>query len=396
MRGAARRLPRDGVPMAEGIQDFRRAREAQGTVKTPRGFGRRCRGLRIHGEARAHQGTNAQGHRGRPIKKRILGERGWFKEGVRHFLRLEYQVIAELSSKWPVAALCDEMSVNRSGFYKWLRRQPSPSERVKKRIDAVALFLEYHARFPSHGYRWLNAKIKIDLGVVYTDEFARRCCRYAGIRSRSKHYRYKAPGEPRKTYPNLVLASLKLTGPMQCVVSDMTAFWAGGKYWELTLYMDLWNNEIVAYGLSAKKGDPSTYFEALDTFVELKKKYPELGTIFHSDQGSVYSSKAFNEALLAYDIMRTMSRVGTPTDNGAMEAINGWAKVEMLIDFRIGDSDDVPKAVAGYIRFFNEERPMCCLGYMTPKQFREESIKANPCPLPPDQCLHLPMVVDTK
>lgn len=170
----------------------------------------------------------------------------------------------------------------------------------------------------------------------------------------------------------------------------------GGKYWELTLYMDLWNNEIVAYGLSAKKGDPSTYFGALDTFAELKKKYPELRTIFHSDQGSVYSSKAFNEALLSYDIMRTMSRVGTPTDNGAMEAINGWAKVEMLIDFRIGkSSEDVPKAVAAYIRFFNEERPMCCLGYMTPKQFREESLKANPRPLPPDQCLHLPMIVYT-
>lgn len=35
----------------------------------------------------------------------------------------------------------------------------------------------------------------------------------------------------------------------------------------------------------------------------------------------------------------------------------------------------------------------CCLGYMTPKQFREESMKANPRPLPPDQCPHLPMIV---
>ena len=183
-------------------------------------------------------------------------------------------MIAELSSKWPVAALCDEMSVNRSGFYKWLKRQSSPSERVRKRADAVALFLEYHARFPSHGYRWLNAKIKIDLGVVYTDEFARRCCRYAGIRSRSKHYRYKAPGEPRKTYPNLVLASLKLTGPMQCVVSDMTAFWAGGKYWELTLYMDLWNNEIVAYGLSAKKRRPVDVFRGLGHVRRIEEKVP--------------------------------------------------------------------------------------------------------------------------
>ena len=104
-------------------------------------------------------------------------------------------------------------------------------------------FLAYHTRFPSHGYRWLNAKIRLDLGIVYSDEFARRCCAYMGLKSQSKHYKYKVPGEPRKTYPNLILASLRLTGPLQCVVSDMTAFWAAGRYWELTLYMDLWNNE---------------------------------------------------------------------------------------------------------------------------------------------------------
>ena len=42
----------------------------------------------------------------------------------------------------------------------------------------------------------------------------------------------------------------------------------------------------------------------------------------------------------------------------------------MFVDFRIGDAEDVPAAVAGYVKFFNEERPMCCLGYMTPKQYR--------------------------
>lgn len=305
-------------------------------------------------------------------------------------------MIAELSSKWPVVALCDEMGVNRSGFYKWLRRRCTPSDRDKRRAEALGYFLAYHVTFPSHGYRWLNAKIRLDLGIVYSDEFARRCCAYMDLKSQSKHYKYKAPGEPRKTYPNLILASLRLTGPLQCVVSDMTAFWAAGRYWELTLYMDLWSNEIIAYGLSCKKGDPSTYYDAMDTFLEMKKEHPELRTIFHSDQGSVYSSRAFNESLLEHDIIRSMSRVGTPTDNGAMESINGWAKAEMFIDFHIGESEDVPKAVSDYIRFFNEERPMCCLGYKTPKQFREESLKANPCPLPPIQCRHLPAIVYPK
>ena len=38
----------------------------------------------------------------------------------------------------------------------------------------------------------------------------------------------------------------------------MTAFWAGKLYYELTLYFDAWNKEIVGYGLSSKKGDVKT------------------------------------------------------------------------------------------------------------------------------------------
>ena len=34
---------------------------------------------------------------------------------------------------------------------------------------------------------------------------------------------------------------------LQCVVSDMTAFHLKGSYYELTLFMDLWNNEILSY-----------------------------------------------------------------------------------------------------------------------------------------------------
>jgi putative transposase len=53
-----------------------------------------------------------------------------------------------------------------------------------------------------------------------------------------------------------------------------------------------------------------------------------------------------------------------------MESINGWAKAEMFIDFRINAADDVKKAVGEYIRFFNEGRPAYCLGYQTPVQYR--------------------------
>ena len=152
----------------------------------------------------------------------------------------------------------------------------------------------------------------------------------------------------------------------------MTAFWAAGKYWELTLYMDLFNNEIVSHAISPKKGDRNTYIDGLKSLLEKKNgEYSGLKMILHSDQGAVYSSKDFNEILPAYSITRSMSRAGTPTDNGAMEAINGWAKEEMFADFNIGRSGDVPKAVREYVDFFNKERPSFALDYLTPAQYKE-------------------------
>ena len=225
-------------------------------------------------------------------------------------------------------------------------------------------------KYPSHGYRWLNAKLRLDTGLFISAPYAHKCCKIAGIKSKSRHYCYKKPGEPGKVFPNLLLAGINVTGPLQCIVSDMTAFYVHGIYYELTFYMDLWNNEIVSHSLSSKRGDRMTYISGLNDLIELKKQFPECEMILHSDQGSVYASKNFNELLPMYNIIRSMSRAGTPTDNAAMESINGWVKSEIFTDFHIV-GDNVKDELDAYITFFNEERPAYSLGYLTPKQYRE-------------------------
>ncbi len=172
-------------------------------------------------------------------------------------------------------------------------------------------------------------------------------------------------------FPNLLLSEMQIDGPLQCVVSDMTAFHVKGVYYELTLYMDLWNNEIVSHALSARRGDRMTYISGLKDLIELKKLLPDHWMILHSDQGSVYSSKSFNELLPMYGITRSMSRAGTPTDNAAMEAINGWVKAELFMDLHVTGDRPVQDEVDDYIEFFNELRPAYALHYLTPKQYRE-------------------------
>jgi transposase InsO family protein len=242
---------------------------------------------------------------------------------------------------------------------------------MKSLANDMMLFKEYHAKYPSHGYRWLNAKIRLDTGLIMSDQRAHRICKASGIVSKSKHYRYKKPGDPYKVFPNLISSGLKINGPLECIVSDMTAFRLHGTYYELTLYMDLWNNEIISHSLSSKRGDRMTYISGLQSLMDIKSQYPDMQMILHTDQGSVYASKSFNELLPLYNIIHSMSRAGTPTDNAAMEAINGWIKAEMFSDFHISSNETVVSDIAKYIVFFNEERPAYSLNYLTPKQYRE-------------------------
>ncbi len=284
-------------------------------------------------------------------------------------------MIMELSGEFPVKLLCDTMGIQRSSFYNWKKQLSNPSAHTKSLVSNILLFQQYHSKYPSHGYRWLNAKIRLDTGLVLSNPYAHKCCKMAGIKSKAKHYSYRKSGEAYRVYPNLLMTELNIDGPLQCIVSDMTAFYVKGIYYELTLYMDLWNNEIVSHALSSKRGDRMTYISGLADLLELKKQFPEMQTVLHSDQGSVYASKAFNELLPMYNITHSMSRAGTPTDNAAMEAINGWVKAELFMDFHVTGTESVEQEIDDYVVFFNEQRPAYALNYLTPKQYRESRFR---------------------
>ena len=99
-----------------------------------------------------------------------------------------------------------------------------------------------------------------------------------------------------------------------------------------------------------------TYISGLKDLISIKQKYPGLEMILHTDQGSVYASKDFNELLPLYNIVHSMSRAGTPTDNAAMEAINGWIKTEHLLKVTREDGS----IVCPYITHRRGRNFICC------------------------------------
>jgi transposase InsO family protein len=81
---------------------------------------------------------------------------------------------------------------------------------------------------------------------------------------------------------------------------------------------------------------------------------------------AVYSSRAFQQALIDYIITPSMSRVGTPTDNPIIEAVNGWAKSELYIDVKIHKQPNLQDNINTYIEYYNNVRPAYVNHYKIP------------------------------
>lgn len=278
-----------------------------------------------------------------------------------------------MHNEYSVSELCKLMNVNRSGYYKWVQRKGRINRYEKDRIILTDLLQEAHLNHRSYGYHRLATVVRNETGWLFSDNLAHKCCKYAGIRARVRHYNWRHPqkGEEHKKYPNLVKGHWNVSKPLEIVVSDMTMFRHKGQRYEWTYLLDVFNNEIISSHVSRTPGDRKPYFKCLDDLKEKMKEQP-VPVTFHTDQGSVYSSKAFNDALEKYNIIRSMSRAGKPTDNPVIESINGWIKAEIYSEGWYKRYESGEEMINAYVEYYNNNRPAFALNYKSPIQFKTE------------------------
>ena len=278
-----------------------------------------------------------------------------------------------LKDRYPVAELCREMNVNRSGYYKWRTRKGTKNQYEKDRELLTELLLEAHNKHRSYGYHRLAKMVREETGWLFSDNLAHKCCKYAGIRSGIRHYNWKKPmmGTEHKRYPNLIKGCWNAKKPMEIIASDMTVIKHKGIRYEWTYMLDTFNNEIISSHISNIPGDRRTYFDCLNDLVAITKEKTD-PVVLHTDQGSVYSSEAFYNAHKDYTIIRSMSRAGVPTDNPIIESINGWIKAEIYSEGWHRKYDNVEDMIRAYVDYYNNERPAYALKYKSPVQFRTE------------------------
>lgn len=240
----------------------------------------------------------------------------------------------------------------------------------KKREELISIVKNTHDSHPSHGYRWIHAYILQKYQISCSVSLVYKIFRYLDIKSETKHKVHRKPRKIKDKYPNLIFSTWDTVDrPRQVIVSDMTAFKFWIYYFEVTFYFDIFTKQILSWSVAERRGSRYQYIDGLETVLKLLKKNSEEPTVLHTDQGSVYASVAYNDLIREYNIHRSMSRAGTPTDNPVNESLNGWIKEELFMDFKLSEcrsKEEFVSLIRRYVEFYNRERPCYALGYNTP------------------------------
>ncbi|MBG6147826.1 transposase InsO family protein [Labrenzia sp. EL_142] len=99
--------------------------------------------------------------------------------------------------------------------------------------------------------------------------------------------------------------------------------------------------------------------------------------LHHSDQGSQYTSEAFQRLVADNGINCSMSRSGNVWDNAAMGSFFSSLKTERVRKKVYRTRDQARLDLLDYIeRFYNPKRRHSTLGYLSPIKYEENAMRA--------------------
>lgn len=230
-----------------------------------------------------------------------------------------------------------------------------------------ALVQEAHnASNGSAGARTI-AGIVTNSGMSLSRYRASKIMKMLGLVSRQlpKHKYRKQPLE-HVEIPNYLERQFAVTAPNQVWVGDVTYVWAGSRWAYLAVVVDLFARKPVGWAMSFSP-DSQLTVKALKMAYESRER--PTGVMFHSDQGTHYTSRKYRQALWRYQIKQSLSRRGNCWDNSPMERFFRSLKTEWVPASGYRSLDEAWQSIVGYIiRYYSQIRPHQYNGGLTPNE----------------------------
>ena len=160
--------------------------------------------------------------------------------------------------------------------------------------------------------------------------------------------------------------------PNEKWVSDITYIWTDEGWLYLAVVMDLYSRMVVGWSMSERMTS-QLVIDALQMAIWRRKK-PQ-GVIIHSDRGSQYCSRDYQNLLANNGFICSMSKRGDCYDNACMESWNHSLKVEAIHGEKFSTRAAVKNHVFEYIDiYYNRKRLHSRLGYVSPVYFEAQMV----------------------
>jgi len=246
------------------------------------------------------------------------------------------------------------LNIARSTFY-YKSVLAEKDEELRMKIEKV---LDDN---PSYGHRRLAIALRLNKKHI------KRVMKKFGIKPRRscKKPWKRAKNEEYEASPNLLVSLFPLY-KNHIWITDFTYLKWRMRWVYVCTVIDLFSREVV--GISIKTNHSALLVsEAMLNALAAR----EMPAIIHSDQGSEYKSKLFRSILVDYKILQSMSKKGSPWQNGYQESFFGNWKVDIGDVNRFETLGELTAELYRSIYYYNNLRIHTSLG-MAPKKFTEK------------------------
>ncbi len=282
---------------------------------------------------------------------------------------MKFAAIADWADQddYPVAFMCEQLEVSRSGYYAWRGAKPSATADADAQFTALINTICAKAR-GNPGVRRVRAGLAA-LGHRLGHKRVWRLMKAAGLQGRHPKAwkRTTMPGEHPVPAPDLIGRSFTAEAVNEKWCGDITYIktWDGWAY--LATVIDLHSRSLVGWAI-ADHMRTELVTDALDMAITARQ--PAAGVIFHSDRGTQYTSGEFDRYCANNNIRRSLGRTGICYDNAVSESFFATYKKELIHTRPWPDLKRLRLETIDWIEnYYNTLRRHSTLGYLTPAEY---------------------------
>lgn len=245
-------------------------------------------------------------------------------------------------------------NIHRNSFRYWKQRSKQPV--CAKKTAEIALVKELFGKSEGSAGARSISEMATNQGTPLSRYRAGRLMEKLGLIScQVPGHTYKKTGDEHVEIPNHLERQFGVSAPNRVWCGDVTYIWTGSRWAYLAVVIDLYARKPVGWAMSLSP-DSTLTSNALKMAYESRGR-PK-GVMFHSDQGSHYTSRKFRQTLWKCQIKQSLSRRGNCWDNAPMERFFRSLKIEWMPTYGYRSFVQAQNHILKYlIGYYSQLRP---------------------------------------